>query len=212
MTKARSKAARRRRANLISLPGGEQINSAPVHIPRAGRKAEPPADAVALAHRAKFTGCTVEEARDVLASSDMGRCIRFLARDQAKKPREASRADLLTVWQGISAAKQNWQQRITSSNPNPQAAAIAMLPETMQTDTGHSVDLRTADERDNAARRVWYHWLALLMELPPGERHALRGHLDGYEAPIWCADNHAPTHTGALAVKALAKLHLAQRS
>jgi len=206
MTKARSKAARRRRANVISLPGGEQINSAPVHSPRAGRSAEPPADAVALAHRAKFTGCSVEEARDVLAASDIGRCIRYM------RPGAQDRRDLLTIWQGLSAAKQNWQQRITSSNPNPQAAAIAMLPEPMQTDTGHSVDLRTAEERDNAANRVWYHWMALLMELPPGERHALRGHLDGYADTIWCADTHTPTHTGALAVKGLVRLHLARRA
>jgi len=206
MTKARTKAARRRRANQITLPGGRKVSTAPAHNPRNGRKAEPPADAVALAHRAKRTGCTVEDARDVLAADDMGRCIR------AMRPGNEDRRGLLTVWQGLSAAKWNWQKRITGTNQNPQAAALAMLPEPMQTDTGHSVDLRTADERDESAIRVWHHWLALLMELPPGERHALRGHLDGYGMAIWCADTHAPTRTGTLAVKALAKLRLMQRA
>jgi hypothetical protein len=205
VTKARTKAARRR-SNKITLPGGGQISTVTVHNPRPGRTAEPPADAVALAYRARLSNCTTEEARDVLASSDIGRCIR------AMRPGVQDRRDLMTVWQGLSAAKQNWQQRITSTNPNPQAAAISMLPDPVQTDTGHSVDLRTADERDSAANRVWYHWLALLMELPPGERHALRGHLDGYGLTLWCPDTHTPTHTGALAVKGLARLHLAHRS
>lgn len=77
----------------------------------------------------------------------------------------------------------------------------------METDQGHSVDLRSTEERDEAARRGWHYWLALLMELSPGERHALRGHLDGYGLDLWSEERAAPTRTGAMAVKALDKLH-----
>ena len=206
MTKARTK-RQKRRDKRITLPCGESAPQRPTGRDRRHTN-QPvgPADAVALHARARLTGCSVEEARDVLAASDMGRCIRSMI------PSDRERRDLLGTWQAISAAKHNWNQRIISANPHPQSSALPMLPEAMQTDTGHSIDLRTADERDEAARRIWYRWLELLMDLPGEQRHALRGHLDGYAAPIWDADELRPTRTGALAVKALRVLHDAGRT
>ena len=208
MTKAKTKrqrAAQRRtaRAATITLAGGEAAPQRPTGRDRrhTNQRADP-ADAVALAVRARLTGCSVEEARDVLAASDIGRCIRAMI------PADRDRRDLFSAWQAISAAKRQHDLRIIGADPNPQSAAIAMMPpEAMQTDTGHSVDLRTAEERDEAARRVWYRWLELLMGLPGEQRHALRGHLDGYAAPLWDADELRPTRTGALAVKAIKSLH-----
>lgn len=210
-TATQKRAQRRKaRAEYITLPGGETAPQRPAQGRRSDRPSEP-ADALALAVRARLTGCSLEEARDVLAANDMGRCIRAMIPENKRKPGECTRRDLLSTWQGICAAKHNWQQRITATNPNPQSASLPMLPESMQTDTGHSVDLRTTEERDEAARRVWYHWLDRLMDLPAEQRHALRGHLDGYAAPIWDADELRPTRTGALAVKALRALHVLDR-
>lgn len=199
MTKARTK-GRKRRERKITLPGGQSVAQRIGQGRRTDLDREP-ADAVALATRARLTGCAIEDARDPLCGTDMGRCIRAMIPDRREQ------RDLLDTWQAISASKRNWQQRVTGTNPNPQAAAIAMLPEAMQTNDSHSVDLRTAEERDEAAKRSWMHWLAALMALPAEQRHALRGHIDGYALPIWDVDRLQPTRTGALAVKALSALH-----
>lgn len=206
MTKARTKAKRRRvRANTITLPDAPSVPQRATQGRRTDREAQP-ADTLALATRARLTGCSVEEARDTLAGSDMGRCIR------AMRPSAQERRDLLGTWQALSAAKRNHDLRIIGINPSPQSAALAMLPEAMQTDTGHSVDLRTAQERDEAARRVWQSWRDAMAALGPHHRAALEAQLDGYPAAIWDADALQPTRTGALCVMALCELHESGRS
>ena len=205
-TKARTRGAKRQRQRQrrISLPGGQSVpqRSMPGH--RSDLDPQEPADALALSVRARLTGCTAEEARDVLAAEDLGRCIR------AMRSKPEDRRALLTVWQGLCAAWANYCTRYLGVTPTPQAAALPMLPEPMQTDQSLRVDLRTGDERDEAASRVWLDWLESLMALPAGERNALRGHLQGYAAPVWDDCAPGPTRTGLLAVKALDALHLAQ--
>jgi hypothetical protein len=209
VTKARTKAQRRlqrgRRANLITLAGGDQISARKPQGHRADLTPQEPADLVALTVRARLTGCTVEDARDVLASEPMGRCIRAL-RSSAQ-----DRRDLLGVWQSLCAAHANYAHRCLSLTTSAQSSSLPMLPDPMQTDPSLRVDLRTPDERDEAARRVWLEKLEALMALPPGQRHALRGHLQGYGADIWDTDRLRPTAAGQLAVEALAALHLAER-
>jgi hypothetical protein len=206
MTKARTKAARRRRSNLISLPGGAQRKVAQTQGRRTDIEPQEPADLVALTSRAARTGCTVEAARDVLAGEDMGRCI------MALRPSMQERRDLLDVWQAMNAGWWNFATRCLSITPSAQSSSMPMLPEPMQTDPSLRIDIRTGEERDEAARRVWYAWLERLTILPPDQRHALRGHLQDYGAPVWDADAKQPTRAGALAVKALAALHIASRS
>ena len=155
----------------------------------------------ALRVRARLTGCTVEEAQDILAADDMGRCIRAMRRGNT------ARRNLLGTWQAISAAWHNYTTRCLSITPGAQSAALPMLPDPMQTDQSLRVDLRSGEEKDAAARRVWCDWLAAILALPPDQRHAVRGHLQGYAAPIWDADSLQPTRTGALAIKGLAALH-----
>jgi hypothetical protein len=204
MTKARTKAARRRRSNLISLPGGRVIDTRKDHAPQAGRRAEPPADAIALASRAKLTGCTVEAARDVLAGEDMGRCI------LAMRPSAQDRRDLLGVWQGVSSAWANYLARCVGIAATAQSSTIPMLPDPMQTDQSLRVDLRTADERDAAARRVWDEWRAAFNRLPLEQALIITEAVYHRGPSLWNADTHQPTRHGALAVKALASLHHAR--
>lgn len=202
MTKARSKAKRRRMSKGITLPGGKAVPQRPSGRDRRHtNQPQEPADAVALASRARLTGCSVEDARDVLAGEDLGRCIRYM------RPSAQERRDLLAIWQGLCAAWHNFARRCLSLPTAAQGAALPMLPDPMQTDQSLRVDLRTADERDDAARRVWYEWLEMLMDLPVGQRHALRGHLQGYGAEVWNPGARQPTRAGALAVAALAALH-----
>lgn len=202
-TKARTKAAKRRSKSKrrITLPGGDSVPQPVAQGRRVDLEPQEPADVVALTARARRTGCTVEDARDVLAADDMGRCIRYM------RPGTEDRRALLTVWQGLCASWANYCARCLSIAPTPQAAALPMLPEPMQTDQGYRIDLRTPSERDEAARRVWIDWIGALMDLPADERHALRGHLQGYGAEVWDPDALQPTRHGAMAVKALAALH-----
>ncbi|WP_068305835.1 hypothetical protein [Pararhodobacter sp. CCB-MM2] len=204
MTKAKSKAARRKLKRAITLAGGGSVPQPATQGRRADLEPKEAADVVALTARARRTGCSVEDARDVLAGEDMGRCI------MAMRPGAEDRRALLGVWQGLCASWANYCARCLSITPTPQAAALPMLPEPMQTDQSLRVDLRTGDERDEAARRVWFEWLTALMDLPPDQRHALRGHLQGYGAEVWSEEATAPTRAGALAIKALATLHLAR--
>lgn len=198
MTKAATKAERRRRKRQITLAGGEtRVRPAT----RGPRPAEPPADAVALAVRARRTGCTVEDARDVLAADDMGRCIR------AMRSGIEDRRALLTVWQGISASWANYAARVLGKAATPQAASLPMLPEPMETDPSLRVDLRTADERDEAAIRSWDSWRDAFNALPVAESLAITGAVYNTGAVLWDADKLQPTRHGAMAVKALAMLH-----
>ena len=203
MTKARTKAQRRRKG--ITLPGGKRIPQPATQGRRVDLEPQEPADLIALATRARLTGCTVEEARDVLASEDMGRCIMALVTDAQR------RRDLLGVWQALNAAWANYAARCLSITPTPQAAALPMLPDPMQTDQSLRIDIRTSEERDEAARRVWFEWIDLLMHrLTAPQRHALRGSLQGYGAEVWNPDARKPTKAGHLAVDALAALHAAR--
>lgn len=202
MTKARTK-AKRRRIKRITLSGGETAPQRPTQGHRTDLYQEP-ADQTALRVRARLTGCTMEEARDILASDDMGRCIR------AMRSGNTDRRNLLTTWQAISAAWHNYATRCLSITPGAQSASLPMLPDPMQTDQSLRVDLRSAEEKDAAARRVWFDWLEAMLALPADQRHAVRGHLQEYAAPVWCPNNLRPTRSGALAVAALDALHKAR--
>ena len=204
MTKARTKAQRRRKG--ITLPGGQNAPQRPTGRDRRHiNQPQEPADLIALTARARLTGCTVEAARDVLAGEDIGRCIMALA------PSPERRRDLLGVWQSLNAAWANFAARCLSITPTPQAAALPMLPDPMQTDQSLRIDIRTGEEKDEAARRVWYEWIDLLMHrLAAPQRHALRGSLQGYGVEVWSSDKRAPTKAGHLAVEALAALHAAR--
>lgn len=202
ITKARTAAQKRRDKRRISLAGGESVPGRPAGRDRrhTNQRAENPMQTV-LNARARRAGCDIRKAHDTLFGTEIGMCI------AAMIPASQERSALESTYRHISAAKHNWNQRIISANPNPQAAALPMLPEPMQTDPGHSVDLRDSDERDEAARRSWLSWLDDMMRLPADQRHALRGHIDGYGAQLWHEIDARPTRTGALAVKALSSLH-----
>ena len=207
MTRARTAAQKRRdkrtaRAATITLPGGELAPQKPTGRDRRHiNQKDPHADKVALTARARLTGCTVEEARDVLASDDMGRCIRYMR----KNPED--RRALLNVWQGISAAWANYCTRCLSLTPNAQSASLPMLPEPMQTDPSARVDLRTPDERDEAARRVWDEWNTAFNSLPVECALAVAQASRGDGPKLWDADELRPTRQGCIAVKGLAGLH-----
>lgn len=146
-----------------------------------------------------------KDARQPLAGTDMGLCIDRLAA-------AVERADLADAWAGLSAAHRTYRQLIIGTTGDPQAAAIPMLPEPMQTDQSLRVDLRSEERRIADARRAWAEWQDLITALPvPSLRWAIRGALDGFlgDGTLW--RDQAPTTAGKTAVQALRLIMVARR-
>ena len=198
-----SKAERKRRkkAAQITMPGGEAI---PQRIEGAGRPrktAEEPRQS-ALKTRLRIAGIpdTPEARKDAVApafGSDVGLCINAtLKGDEATKAWE--------TFSALSASHRAYQLHYIGQTGNPQCAAIAMIPEPMETDQSLRVDLRTHDERVRAAKASWAAWEANIAALPfPQLRWAISGVLRGFmgEATLW--RDAKPTNTGRNVVAAL---------
>lgn len=142
----------------------------------------------------------MKAAEDPVLDSDMGRCIRRLT-----KPEDMPQ--MRNTWAALSASHRNYRLLFIGQTGNPQGAAIAMVPDPMQTDQSLRVDLRTHDEKVAAAKASWAAWQAKIADLPtPLHKWALRGALNGFlgEATLW--HNQAPTDKGRAAVDALRRM------
>jgi hypothetical protein len=203
MPRAYSAAAKRRRRRLakaahISLPGGE-ITPARADGRATGRIRETPEDAMGTALQARIRhGAPMGQERRPIAGEPMGLCI-------LECLTEREHAEAWQTWCAMSAAHRTFRSRIIGTTGTPQNAAIAMQPDDMQTDQGHTVDLRDAEQKDTDARLAWERWHCRIRAIyPPGYRKALTDALGG--ARLW--DDGRPTRTGqwaALALRAVAE-------
>lgn len=194
-TKGAKKRARKAR-KAITLAGGE---TAPQR-PRQGRRNDLP-DGPPPIHAARARRCKADPA-SVLNESDMGRCILTLTPPPDKSQDERRRIG--GTWATLSAARRNYLARIIGRTGDPQGAAIAMVPDRMETDQSLRVDLRSPDERDAAAERQWLEWCGKIEKLPtPQHKWALRSALDGFmgDGSLW--RDGEPTASGRAAVQAL---------
>ena len=195
MTSKAQRRANRSRAQSITLPGSESV---PAPIVQGQRKPAENPMATVTAARIRHSGITdPAEAVQPLCGDQMGLCIRALSTGD-------DRATLANTWSAISASHRNFMMLYIGQTGNPQGAAIAMVPEPMQTDPSLRVDLRTQDERVAAAKRAWQAWEGKINALPvPSLKWALRGALNGFlgEGALW--RDKAPTTTGKVAVMAL---------
>lgn len=198
-----SKAQRKRRkkAATISMPGGESV---PQPIEGAGRPrkmAEEPRK-TALETRLRIRGIpdSPDNRKRAVAPAfghDVGLCI-----DAILMGEDAARAwDTFTH---ISASYRNYMTLFIGQTGNPQGAAIAMIPDPMETDPSLRIDIRTHDEKVRAAKASWAAWEARLAALPfPQFRWAIEGTLRGFmgEGRLWL--DAKPTSTGLTVVAAL---------
>lgn len=138
-------------------------------------------------------------ALDPLLCTPIGMCI-------AAAP---DRQLLSEIWAALTAAHRTWRERNTGLTGDPKSAAIALQPEPMQTDPGYRVDLRTPEEKDEAARRAWGMWEARIKAIPvPQHRWAVRGALLGFtgDGALW--RDRKPTALGLAAVAGLRAMGL----
>jgi hypothetical protein len=195
-----SKAERKRRAKRakITLPGGETAPQRPTGLDRRHtNQAENPMQTVTAARQRRTGIADPQDARQPLCGTDMGLCIRAMTLGD-------NRAEMTNAWAAISAAHRNYRLLIIGQTGDPQGAAIPMLPEAMETDPSLRIDLRTHEQRVDAAKAAWRAWEAKINALPmPSLKWALRGALDGFlgDGALW--RDQAPTQTGRIAVQAL---------
>lgn len=152
--------------------------------------------------RVKSLAKKVDEARRKKAGSDMfetdvGYCANHLL-----SPKDA--ATVVKTFNHISASYRNYMVYFVGQTGNPKCAAIAMIPDAMETDPSLRVDLRTHDEKVSAAKASWAAWEKRMNALPfPQMKWALGGALRGFlgDGTLW--RDAKPTHTGRTVVAAL---------
>jgi hypothetical protein len=192
-----SKAERKRRKR-ISLPGGEQIDQRPTGRDRTHTNHKEDPMRTVIHARIRRTGILdPKEAQQPICGDDLSLCIRALTTGD-------ERALLVNTWAAISACHRNYRLLILGQTGTPQGAAIPMIPEPMETDPSLRVDLRTQEQRVEAAKRAWEAWEAKMAALPvPNLRWALGGAISGFmgDGALW--RDQAPTVTGKAAVQAL---------
>ena len=197
-TKAKSKAARRR--NKISLAGGQSAESPRTMGQRP--KVEDPRK-VALTARIRVRGAKdLEDAKDPLWETDLGACIMAIIPS-------ADRKSVAQALYSMAASRRTFTTRILGQTGDPKGSALAMVPDPMETDQGHTIDIRSPEERDIAARRNWAAWDAKINALPAPQmkwflRDALMGGMNGLGGAV--LTDGAPTARGKVLVMAIAIL------
>lgn len=198
-----SKAERKRRkkAAQITMPGGATV---PQRIEGAGRPRKTAEDARRTALQARLRVAGIPDTPETLKAAvapayghDAGLCINAIAKGD-----EAAR--LWDAFCHISASYRNYMALYVGNTGTPQCAAIAMIPEPMETDPGLRVDLRSHDEKVRAAKASWAAWEKRIAALPvPVLRWAINGTLRGFmgDGTLW--RDGKPTDTGKAVVAAL---------
>lgn len=172
---AMSKKARKalKRLRKISLANGETATDRPAgrdrrHINQP--QEDPRKPALEARSRAFGLDPTKQDPLHHMRGTQAGNCIAD----------ERDALDLWGTWQAIGTARRNYRTRITGVTGDPKCATVAMTPDAMQTDQGLTVDIRSAEEKDAAAKRAWPHWETRIKTLPaPQLRWAIKNALDG---------------------------------
>lgn len=118
-----------------------------------------------------------------------------------------SDAECKRLWQTFRswcAAEDQYRRRYIGQSEHPKGAAIAMVPDRMETDSGHTVDLRDADQRDRDAISGWMRWQGHLGHL---SREYHRAMVDARLERVDLWRDQKPTRPGLLALDALRALH-----
>lgn len=200
-----SKAAKRRARKRITLPGGQQIDQKPTGRDRVDvgqrKQAEDPLK-TALKTRLRIAGIPDSpEARKAAVAPDFGHDVGLCIRATVKGDAATKAWDTFTH---LSASYRNYMAFYIGQTGNPQCAAIAMIPEPMETDPSLRVDLRSHDEKVRAAKASWAAWEKRIADLPfPQMRWAINGTLRGFlgDGTLW--RDAKPTDTGRTVVAAL---------
>lgn len=188
-----------------AMAGMPELAATPKRQPNGQRRerADAPQDQrkTALQARARhFGNPDTKKGRDALSGQHNGCQMGMVI--EAK----AGRNEVGPLWRVFSdwcAAEDGYRKRYVGQSEHPKGAAIQMVPDRMETDASHSVDLRDADTKDRDAVNRWMRWQGYLGELAPGYVRVLHdARLE--RAPIW--RDQRPTQRGYDALAALRRL------
>lgn len=171
-------------------------------VERTRQQAEEPQRTALQARVRHFGGEDTQKGRAALSDDFCGSQIGFVMKAKCSND-EAKR--LWQMFRAWCAAEDQYRRRYLGQSEHPKGAAIAMVPDRMETDTGHSVDLRTAEQRDRDAVRAWMQWQGHLGRLGKADRLALQD-MRLERVDLW--RDKAPTSRGLAALEALRALHL----
>ena len=155
----------------------------------------------ALSARARhFRGRDTRKDRDALSGQHIGSQIGMVIEARARRDEIGPLWRVFTDW---CAAEDNYRKRYVGQSEHPKGAAIQMVPDRMEADTSHSVDLRDTETRDRDAVTRWTRWQGYLgMLSAPYVRVLHDARLE--RAPIW--QDRKPTQRGYDALAALRRL------
>jgi hypothetical protein len=169
-----------------------------------GRFAKPQDDAARVALTARChhytTKAATTEERDKAKAPHMGFAIGWVMQHEC--PGDTPR--LWQIWQAWCQAELTYSRRIIGLTGSPKGATMQYVADKMQTDTGHTVDLRTAEERDQDAVKAWMRWRGYLGHLSADEATALHGVRNDTGKALW--RDRKPTRYGVSALAALNRL------
>lgn len=123
-----------------------------------------------------------------------------------------SDAECKRLWQTFRswcAAEDQYRRRYIGQSEHPKGAAIAMVPDRMETDTSHTVDLRDPEQRDRDAISGWMRWQGYLGHLSREHHRAI---VDARLERVELWSEQKPTRRGLLALEALRALHVVVES
>lgn len=101
--------------------------------------------------RARQMGISIDEAKHEMLSEDAGRAI-YTISDKEQRER------LWGHYKALTAALWRYQLLCLDISPHAKSAKLEMMPERFEARADDKPDLRTPEEKADAARRAWKHW------------------------------------------------------
>lgn len=157
-----------------------------------------------LSNRARTAGKdpTSRQDREDMAHQSYATEAGCVIRAVIKNQQEAIKA--AEAYTGMVAAHDRYMTRVIGATPHAKGSKHEMMPEVLETMPGDSNDLRTGEEKDEAAKSSWLMWDAHVQSLSGLNRAAINLAQSGKKL----MDQGKPTalgHTFAGAAQALAR-------
>jgi len=151
-------------------------------------------------------GEDTKEGRSAVSAPHMG-CQMGLVMDHAIAG-DVKRDTITALWRTFSdwrMVEASFKWRYLGQSEYAKTASIQMMPERFEADASHTVDLRSEEEKDQAAISVWKHWQGLLGHL---DRNMLAVLNDARLDRATLFRGGKPTRRGIYALESLKALHL----
>lgn len=208
MSKAdRARKIAKKKAEAAGLPPLPEVREQKQDRDASGRFRKPMDDPSkeALNTRCRIMGWEETRANRAIVSApmygtDMGRCIsQFL--------KSGTHASAMRAWEaytGLYAADRAYRLLVIGVTGDPKGADIKMVPEPMEADQSHTVDVRDWSEKHADAVNRWERWQGYLGQIDASYAQLLRSVVRDTCPPLW--QDAKATWDGTQALVALSLL------